>query len=234
MYDIMNYRKKIHFIITFCSLKNWRCRIVKNLYRSLFIFAVILCVVTIIAGCSVGIRPAYYDLPPLDNNNYGESAYNQYNATPTSSDYRYDYSSTYDPWTMGNYYDNYSPPQRSGNVQASTDSSNSPWVDDKRPVMKDRGTVTGSESKAPRDDSANLRRERVIQREKASKDTAESSNSSTVNQKTMRNVRRDVPQVNQEQPSSQTNIKKENPEPSKSDNSKKDEEDKKKKKTGVN
>jgi hypothetical protein len=210
---------------------------VKNFCRSLFTFAVILCVITIIAGCSVGIRPAYYDLPPSDNNNYnyGESAYNQYNAAPTSSDYRYDYSSTYDPWTMGNYYENYSPPQRSSNVQASTD-SNSPWVGDKKPVMKDRGTVVGSESKAPVSDSANLRRERVVQRENASKDTAESSTSSIVNQKTRRNVRRDTPQANQEQPSSQTNIKQENSEPSKSADSKKDEEDKdkKKRKTGTN
>jgi hypothetical protein len=197
---------------------------VKDFCRSLFSFAVILCVVTIIAGCSVGIRPAYYDLPPSDNNNYnyGESAYNQYNATPASSDYRYDYSSTYDPWTMGNYYENYSPPQRSGNAQASTDSSNSPWVGDNKPVMKDRGTVVGSESKAP-SDSTNLRRERVIQRENASKDTAESSTSSIVNQKTRRNVRRDTPQVNQEQPSSQTNTKKDE-----------EDKDKKKKKTATN
>jgi len=210
---------------------------VKNLYKSLFTFTIILSFITIIAGCSVGIRPAYYDLPPQDNSyNYGEPAYNQnYNVTPPTSDYRYDYSSTYDPWTMGNYYENYNPPQRtSRDTQTSNDSSNSPWVGDKRPVMQDRGNVTSSESKAPKD-STNLRRERIVQRENTSKE-AEPSTSSTVENKKMRNVRRDIPQGNQEQPSSQKNIKKENPEPSKSDNNKKDEEDKdkNKKKTTVN
>ena len=207
----------------------------KNLLNPLFTFVVILCVITIIAGCSVGIRPAYYDLPPLDNNyNYGEPAYSQYsNATPPPDyNYRYDYSSTYDPWTMGSYYDNYTPPQRSGkDTQTSTDSSNSPWVGDKRPVMRDRGNISSSEPKAPRDDSANIRRDRTVQRENPTKNSTEPSTSSVVNHKARRNVRRDVPQVNQEQSSSQTDIQKKK---SESDNDKKDDDDKNKKKTGVN
>jgi hypothetical protein len=209
---------------------------VQNLLKSLFTFAFILCAITIIAGCSVGIRPAYYDLPPQDNNNYvyGEPAYSQYYNT-ASSEYRYNYNSTYDPWTMGTYYENYSPPQRSSS-QTSSVSSNSPWTDDKRPVMQDRGTASSSESKAPKTDTASLRRDRTVQSENASNST-DASTSSIVDRKTKRNVRRDVPQVNQAQSSSQTEIQKKNTntEPAKSNDSNKDEEDKnKKKKTATN
>jgi hypothetical protein len=136
---------------------------------------------------------------------------------------------------MGTYYENYSPPQRSSS-QTSSVSSNSPWTDDKRPVMQDRGTASSSESKAPKTDTASLSRDRTVQRENASNST-DASTSSIVDRKTKRNVRRDVPQVNQDQSSSQTEIQKKNTniEPAKSNDSNKDEEDKnKKKKTATN
>ena len=140
----------------------------KGLMNLLSYSTVILIIITILTGCSVGIRPAYYDLPPLDSNQYyyGESVPSQYyNVSPPPQSYNYSTGSGYDPWTMGTYYD-YSPPQRTGysSGNSSGSSTNSAWDSDNRPSMKDRGTTASSDSKAPANEQPNLRREQTAQR----------------------------------------------------------------------
>jgi hypothetical protein len=159
--------------------------IVKKILGSSFISAIILCVITLLAGCSVGIRPAYYDLPPINDNQnyYGGSASSQY-YTPPTSEYRTDYNSSYDPWTMGTYYDNYTPPQRvsrdSQNSSGSTDST----IGDRRPTIRDRSTDSEG-SMAPKKDNPIPRRERTVQKESTNTNSG-SSTSSTASQKTKR------------------------------------------------
>ncbi|MGB9596163.1 MAG: hypothetical protein ACPL7B_07760 [Candidatus Poribacteria bacterium] len=149
----------------------------KNLIK-LFYFAIIPFFIAVLTGCSVGIRPAYYDLPPLDSSQYyyGEPVNNQYYnvSSPLPS-----YSSGYDPWTMGTYYD-YNPPQRTGySSGVSASSGTSTWDSSNRPSMRDRGTSSSYESKAPVNDQSYLRRERTVQ---------DSSTSDVASRKMRRNV----------------------------------------------
>jgi hypothetical protein len=179
---------------------------VKNTIRIIKISAIIFSSIILLAGCSVGIRPAYYDLPPMDDNQiyYGEPAYSPgYYTTP----YKYDYGSTYDPWTMGTYY-NYTPPQRvSRDSQSSASSDSSNTNDDKRPTMRDRGTSSDTQSLAPKRESSSLRTERVAQR------TTETSTSSATSsaRKTRREASTDSsssqPSDNEKKDDEEQNIK---------------------------
>jgi len=139
----------------------------KNIkYSSLFLIISALSIM-LFAGCSVGIRPAYYDLPPIDQNQnpYGVPAYNEYYSPQTN--YKYEYSSSYDPWTMGNYYDNYTPPSRvSRDSQASSNSSDSSSsIGERRPSVQNRGTESPQNTMAPQ--KQNTRREKIAQRDKS-------------------------------------------------------------------
>jgi hypothetical protein len=121
-----------------------------NMIEKLLAFIFALSFVFIIAGCSVGIRPAYYDLPPIENNQsyYGEPAYNYY-PDSQQTEYKYGYDSTYDPWTMGTYY-NYTPPKRVERETEASSSSNSISTNERRPYIRDRNTSTDSSSMSPR------------------------------------------------------------------------------------
>jgi hypothetical protein len=216
---------------------------VKSLVNLLSYSIVLLFIATILTGCSVGIRPAYYDLPPLDSDQYyyGESTYSQYyNVSPPPPNYNYSTGSVggYDPWTMGTYYD-YSPPQRTGysSGASSSSSANTTWDSDNRPSMKDRGTAASNDPKAPANEQPNLRRERTAQRNSSSSD---SSTSPIISHKTKRDTTQDSSKSDQSQ-SDQTNVKRRSP--STQDNSgsgktdtneKKDDEKEKQKRSAVN
>jgi len=208
---------------------------VKNIKKSLFYSAIIPFIITILTGCSVGIRPAYYDLPPLDSNQYyyGEPVSNQYyNVSPPLPNYSYSYGSGYDPWTMGTYYD-YNPPQRTGYSSGDSSSSNTAaWDSSNRPSMRDRGVSSSYESKAPTNDQSYLRRERIAQ---------DSSTSDSANRKVRRNTNQNSSQSDQDQSSNQSdqsNVKR-RPQPqdaqkSPSTGENKDDEKEKQKRSTVN
>jgi len=166
----------------------------KDLSRYCFALAVTVSVLAILmAGCSVGIKPGSYDQAPLEDTRfyYGESAYGSYyNVSPPPPVYDYVYDYGYDPWTMSTYYEHYSPPQRAdrGTVSSNTGDEN------RRSTMGDRYSASSSQSKAPGDEEATFRRDRMAARERAS---SISSGSSIVSQKTRRNIRRSASQEGQ-------------------------------------
>ncbi len=181
----------------------------KNVIRITKISALIFSLLILLAGCSVGIRPAYYDLPPIDDNQnyYGEPAYSPGYYTPPPP-YKYDYGTTYDPWTMGTYYD-YTPPQRvSRDSQTATSSASSSTTGDKRPTMRDRSTSTDADSLAPKRESSSLRRERISQR---TKDTSSGSATSST-RKTRREVSTDSSKSDTSSSSQSSNNEKEDEE----------------------
>lgn len=204
-------------------------------FRKLLYCAIIPFFIAVLTGCSVGIRPAYYDLPPLDSSQYyyGEPVSNQYyNISPPLPSYSYGYSSGYDPWSMGTYYD-YNLPQRTGYSSGiSTGSSTSTWDSSNRPSMRDRGTSASYESKAPANDQSFLRRERTTQ---------DSSTIDPANRKVRRNTIQNSSQSDQDQSSNQTeqtNVKR-RPQPSDAQNNpstgeNKDDEKEKQKRSTVN
>lgn len=182
---------------------------------------IILLFLILIAGCSVGIRPAYYDLPPIDDNQnyYGEPAYNSIYVP--SSEYKYEYSSAYDPWTMSNYYDYTSPQRVSRDSQASTSSGDSASIGERRPTTRDRSTSLDQSAMAPKKDNTAIRRERTIPKE--STDTNSGSSDSTTTHKARRELNNNNSSTNASDSS--------NSQQSSSD--KKDDEEKQKRKRGV-
>ena len=182
-----------------------------------------------LSGCSLGLRPESSS-PSEREDYYGDSAYGSYYSGDTGSPnaYKYYYDSAYDPWTMGNYYDNYSPPHR---VERSSDSSRSsdvskPNTDNIKPSVKDRD-LSKTQPKAPGNSESSLRRERIVNREKV--DAVKDSQSVSSHKK-----RRDDSQKDNSRASIQDNSKANNTESnSNSNDDDKDEKNRKRRRSSV-
>lgn len=142
----------------------------------------------ILSGCSVSLRPKPSEQTDLeDGYYYGDSAYRYYYGLPAPSVYDYyEYSSNYNPWTMGTYYENYSSPKRSNATSDTSNSRASVTSENQRPSTKNNDQVTSSQPKAPVNESSLLRRERSVERESIQPSSTNDSNSSA--QKTRRDT----------------------------------------------
>lgn len=96
-----------------------------------------------LSGCSIGIKPKSYDVPP-DNLYYSQdTSYGSYSSYSKSSAYYYS-DPNYSPWTMGTYYQNYSGPPKTYGVPGGSSS----YIDSGK--RSDSGSsVSASQSQAP-------------------------------------------------------------------------------------
>lgn len=155
-------------------------------YLSYFYIAFILIA---LSGCSVSLRPEASERSDLeDGYSYGDSVYKYYYGLPAPSVYDYyEYSSNYNPWTMGTYYENYSPAKHSNTSSNTSNSNFTTTSEDKRPPIRSNDQITSNQPKAPVNESSSLRRERNVDHERPQIE-ASTSNSTSSNQKTRRDI----------------------------------------------
>ena len=152
------------------------------------IFTILICsLVIFLVGCGISVRPRSYDVPPDDDGHYEESAYSSYyRSTPRTEVYHYDTS--YDPWTMGTYYQHYSgSPRASGSSGSSSTSTDR--VESKRPEVRGRDSASVNQSRAPSKEKASLKRNRSSIRERTER-SSETNHSSITRQKARRETQR--------------------------------------------
>ncbi len=140
-----------------------------------------------LSGCSVSLRPEASEPSDLeDGYYYGDSAYRYYYGLPAPSVYDYyEYSSNYNPWTMGTYYENYSPPKRNNTSSDTSNDRVTTTTEDKHPSIRSTDQATSNQPKAPVNESSSIRRERNVERERSQIEATTSSSTSS-NQKTRR------------------------------------------------
>ena len=201
----------------------------RDLYFRLAFTAIISILIVFFAGCSVGIRPRADDMPKEADAYYEESVHGTYyDVGPRTGGHYYDPS--YDPWTMGGYYQHYSGTPRS---EASTSSTKS---ESTRPAVKSRDSASTHQSKAPSSKRPSLKRDRSTIRSRTNKDSDSEEDKPVNTRKTRRTVRRGTSQASQEKhlpdeshakqrrEKSETNSRKTRRKPTSSESEKEDEE----------
>lgn len=153
-----------------------------------FLYVYIIFALVILSGCSVSLRPEPSERSDSESGYYyGDSAYRYYYGLPAPAVYDYyEYSSSYNPWTMGTYYENYSPPKRNNATSDTNNSKASITNENQRPSIRNNDQSTVSQPKAPVNESSSLRRERTVERESVQPSSTGDSNSSA--QKTRRDT----------------------------------------------
>jgi len=166
----------------------------RRLYRCFILAVAASALVILLGGCAIGIKPRAYDVPPEDEVYYEESVSGPYYDTGfRSSGYGYS-DSSYDPWTMGTYYQHYSGPPRPS-ASSGRSSASHTTIENKRPTVKDRNSSFANQLKAPVSSSdANSKRSRSSLRERRK---TNSQISDSARRKVKRNVNREASTASQ-------------------------------------
>ena len=167
----------------------------RNLYCWFACAVIISILVIFLTGCGISFRPRSYDAPPEDDVYYEERNYGSYYDTAPAPRTYYYHDPTYDPWTMGTYYQYYSGPPRADR-DSSGSTTGSAQSESKRPAVKARDSASVNQSNAPNKERASLRSDKLGMRERR-KVGSEPTSSSINRQEVKRNVRRGTAQAPQ-------------------------------------
>lgn len=199
----------------------------------LIIDLISLMLILLIVGCSASLSPPSEQLYSNGDYYYGESVYARYYYdTGYAPAYKYYYDSAYDPWTMGTYYENYAPIDRSDRTSRGSLSSSGSSTEDR---ILNRSTevskiTPNTQLGAPSSESSTLRRQRIVERQQKL-DISTQNSSSTVGLKTRRDERSQPDQQVQKNDGSQSSS---SPNTGKNaSSSSEDEKEKRKRKRGV-
>ena len=200
----------------------------RNLFCCLVFTIAVFMLITSLSGCAIGVKQRSNEVPPEDDVYYERSAYDSYDAGRRfrgSSNY----DSGYDPWTMGTYYQHYSGPSRSSAGSGSSGKS-SARNESKRPAVKDRNSISASQSQAPTissDSNSKKSRTSLRERRKTNSRISDSARRKGANRKESSVSRKNRSSSSMREEQRRTNSQKAQPRETRSTTEEEDEKDKK-------